>query len=237
MGMGGLQDATVRRVTSTGTSSNVALRRQRLAWGAVALAWSVYLVMQVSGLHGPLRLGAKALVMATLLAWVLVALGSRSPRWLVTGLTFAVLGDVLLDVRFEIGMVGFLLMQLSYIAGFLGLGAWAGLRSRWPLAVAYLLVGVGTTVALGPHLGELAIPVLVYSSAILTMAALAAGVDGRMGLGGAIFVLSDALIAVDKAGAGFPGRGTLVMITYMAAQYLIVTGWARRVDPHVLVPV
>ena len=29
----------------------------------------------------------------------------------------------------------------------------------------------------------------------------------------------------------------IVMLTYFAAQYLIVTGWARRVDPDVLVPV
>ena len=29
----------------------------------------------------------------------------------------------------------------------------------------------------------------------------------------------------------------VVMVTYLAAQYLIATGWARRVDPNVLVPV
>ena len=52
-----------------------------------------------------------------------------------------------------------------------------------------------------------------------------------------LFVISDALIGVDKAGAGFPGRGLIVMLTYFAAQYLIATGWARRVDPDVLVPV
>jgi uncharacterized membrane protein YhhN len=223
-------------VTAAGTS-DPSLGRQRLAWGAVVATWSIYLVMQVSAFDGPLRLACKAMLMATLLVWVLVALGARSPRWLVAGLTFAILGDVLLDVRFEIGMVGFLLMQLCYIAGFLGLGAWAGLRSRWPIGVMYLLVGVGANVALGPRLGDLAIPVLVYSTAILTMAALACGVDGRVGLGGGLFVISDALIGVDKAGAGFPGRGLVVMVTYLAAQYLIATGWARRVDPDVLVPV
>ena len=170
------------------------------------------------------------------LAWVLVALGSRAPRWLVAGLTFATLGDVLLDIWFEVGMVGFLVMHLCYIAGFLRLGAWAGLRTRWPVAIAYLLVGVGANVVLWPHLGHLALPVLIYSTAILTMAALASGVANRVGLGGALFVISDALIGVDEAGAGFPGRGLIVLLTYLAAQYLIATGWARRVDPDVLVP-
>ena len=175
--------------------------------------------------------------MPTLLAWVLVALGSRAPRWLVAGLAFATLGDVLLDIWFEVGMVGFLVMHLCYITGFLRLGAWAGLRARWPVAIAYLLVGVGANVALWPHLADLAVPVLIYSTAILTMAALASGVAERVGLGGALFVISDALIGVDKAGAGFPGRGLIVLLTYLAAQYLIATGWARRIDPDVIVPV
>jgi uncharacterized membrane protein YhhN len=223
-------------VPTTRLPPEAGVRREQIAWGVVAATWSTYLLMQVTGFEGPLRLLVKGMLMATLLGWVLVALGPRAPRWLVTGLAFAVLGDVLLDVRFEVGMVGFLLMQISYILGFLRLGAWTGLRARWPIGVAYLIVGVGANIALGPHLGALAIPVLVYSTAILSMAALASGVDGRVGFGGVLFVISDALIGVDKAGAGFPGRGLIVILTYLAAQYLIATGWARRVDPDVLVP-
>jgi len=217
--------------------SEAGVRREQIAWAVVGATWLTYLMMQVTGFEGPLRLLVKGMLMATLLGWVLVALGPRAPRWLVAGLAFAVLGDVLLDVRFEAGMVGFLLMQISYIVGFLRLGAWTGLRARWPIGVAYLIVGVGANIALGPHLGSLAIPVLVYSTAILSMAALASGVDSRVGLGGVLFVISDALIGVDKAGAGFAGRGLIVILTYLAAQYLIATGWARRVDPDVLVPV
>jgi uncharacterized membrane protein YhhN len=224
-------------VTATGTRSRSDPRSQRTAWVVVGVSWSIYLVMQVTGFDGPLRTVAKGFLMPTLLAWVLVALGSGAPRWLVAGLAFATLGDVLLDIWFEVGMVGFLVMHLCYITGFLRLGAWAGLRTRWPMAIAYLLVGVGANVALWPHLGDLAVPVLIYSTAILTMAALASGVDNRVGLGGALFVISDALIGVDKAGAGFPGRGLVVLLTYLAAQYLIATGWARRVDPDVLVPI
>ena len=227
----------VRDVPTTGAPVTRTLSRQRTAWLVVGISWGTYLVMQVSGFDGPLRTVTKGTLMATLLAWVLVALGSRAPRWLVAGLAFAMLGDVLLDIRFEVGMVGFLLMQLCYIAGFLSLGARTGLRARWPVAVVYLLVGVGANLALGPQLGALAILVLIYSTALLTMAALAAGVDRMVGLGGALFVVSDALIGVDKAGAGFAGRGLIVLLTYLAAQYLIATGWARRVDPDVVVPI
>ena len=142
-------------MTTTGTRSRSDPRSQRTAWVVVGVSWSIYLVMQVTGFDGPLRTVAKGFLMPTLLAWVLVALGSRAPRWLVAGLAFATLGDVLLDIWFEVGMVGFLVMQLCYITGFLRLGAWAGLRARWPVAIAYLLVGVGANVALWPHLADL----------------------------------------------------------------------------------
>ena len=224
--------------TAETTASAASLSRQRTAWVVVGVSWSIYLVMQVTGFDGPLRTVAKGFLMPTLLAWVLVALGSRAPRWLVAGLAFATLGDVLLDIWFEVGMVGFLVMHLCYIAGFLRLGAWAGLRARWPVAIAYLLVGVGANVVLWPHLGRPCRPGphLQHGHPHDGSTGLRGGRD-RVGLGGALFVISDALIGVDKAGAGFPGRGLIVLLTYLAAQYLIATGWARRIDPDVLVPV
>ena len=104
--------------------------------------------------------------------------------------------------------------------------------------VAYLLVGVGANVVLGPHLGELRHP-----GPHLQLGHPDNGGPRRRSRSPGrarrrrSSCISDALIGVDKAGAGFPGRGLIVMLTYLAAQYLIATGWARRVDPDVLVPV
>ena len=61
---------------------------------------------------------------------------------------------------------------------------------------------------LGPALGELRIPVLVYSLALCVMAPFAAGVDRRVGMGGLLFLISDMLLGVGLAGIwGSPGVG------------------------------
>jgi hypothetical protein len=60
---------------------------------------------------------------------------------------------------------------------------------------------------------------------LLTATAVASGRHGkRSGLGGALFLISDALIAMRMAGRDFPGRGVLVMSTYATGQYLLASG-------------
>ena len=134
-------------------------------------------------------------------------------------------------------MVGFWRCRSATSLGFVAMGAWPNVRHRWIIATGYLGFWLAANVVLGPRLGELRIPILIYSLALCVMATLAAGVDRRVGLGGMLFLTSDMLIGVDLAELGFPGRGLIVLVTYLAAQYLIATGWARRVDPDVLVPV
>jgi len=128
-------------------------------------------------------------------------------------------------------------MQICYTVGFLGLGAWGGLRRRWSPALVYAAIWLAVNVGLGPQFGDLRIPVLVYSLAICIMAALASGVSTRVGIGAALFLVSDLFLAFGQAGIDFAGRSAIIMPTYLAAQYLIATGWARRVDPDVLVPI
>jgi uncharacterized membrane protein YhhN len=212
---------------------------ERTAWLVLAVAWAAYWVVRLLGPEPriPLETAAKALLMPSLLLWVMAALGPAAPRSLVLGLVFATLGDVALVSFFEVGMLGFLVMQLCYIAGFLALGAAAGLRRRWPVALGYAATWLGVNVALGPAFGDLRIPILLYSLALVTMAALAGGLSIRVALGGAVFLLSDALIGVGRAGLEFPGRSPLVMVTYLLGQYLIVTGWVRLVRPEVSLPV
>lgn len=209
----------------------------RAAWLVVAAVWAGYFLVRTLDAAGPVERVAKGLLMPALLLWVLAALGPAAPRWLVAGLVFVTVGDIAIDVTLEAGLVGFLVMQICYIAGFLALGAAGGLRRRWRVAAGYAAVWIGVNAVLGPSLGDLQVPVLVYSLAICVMASLAAGVSTRVGLGAALFLLSDALIALGEAGIGLPGRAVLIMPTYLAGQYLIATGWARLVRPDVQVPV
>ncbi|SCG43218.1 lysoplasmalogenase [Micromonospora coxensis] len=163
---------------------------------------------------------------------LLVLLGVRR-RWdlVATGLVFATAGDVALllpgTTAFLVGMGCFLGTQLAFLTAFLR-------HRRAPLAVfaGYLTLWAAANALLWGRLDELRLPVLGYSLALCLMAAAAAGVSRRAAAGGALFLGSDLLIGLGAAGAELPGRGLLVMITYIAALYLITTAWARRDQPE-----
>ena len=218
-------------------STQRAVRRQRSAWVLVAVIWAGYFLIRALGAPDALENLAKALLMPALLVWVLVAFEGAAPRWLVLGLVFATVGDVAIIYVFELGILGFLVMQIFYIVGFISLGAVAGLRARWPVALGYFAIWLGVNIGLGEQFGELRIPVLVYSLAICVMASLGAGVSTRVGIGAALFLVSDMFIAFGEVDIDFTGRAGVIMPTYLAGQYLIATGWARRVDPDLVVPI
>jgi len=175
---------------------------------------------------------AKPLLIPLLLAWVLAACGRVRPRLLVAGLALAWLGDLALmlpgDTAFILGLLLFLCMQVCYIVGFVALRAVDRLRQIPWLPVVGVLLWIGLNVVLGPSLGTLRIPLLVYSAALTTMAVLACGVSLRVGPGGVTFLVSDLLIGLDAAGIAVPGHGPVVMATYAVGQLLIATGWVAQ---------
>ncbi len=172
--------------------------------------------------------------------------GARPDRLVLAALAFSTGGDVALlgdgDVAFLAGMALFLAAHVCYIAAFTRGGAATALR-RPPLVAVPLGYAVATVAALAwmwPGLADagLAVPVAGYAVALATMAATAAPHGWRVGLGGALFLVSDLLIATGVAGVGtLPGPPIWVMATYAAGQALIVTGWvARRPAPTAVTP-
>ncbi|MEU5941116.1 lysoplasmalogenase [Micromonospora sp. NPDC047548] len=170
---------------------------------------------------------AKPLLAPLLLAWLL---GVRR-KWdlVATGLVFATAGDVALllpgTAAFLAGMGCFLGTQLCLLAAFL-----RHRRARPAAFAGYLALWAGANALLWGRLGELRLPVLGYSLALSLMAAAAVGVSRRAAAGGAFFGVSDLLIGVGAAGAQLPGRGLLVMVTYIAALILLTTAWACRAE-------
>ncbi|WIM94249.1 lysoplasmalogenase [Actinoplanes oblitus] len=161
-------------------------------------------------------------LLAPLLIWYV---GERNR--LSAALAFAFLGDValLLDGRpaFLAGMLFFLGAQLCFLTAFLRRA-----RPRVPAFAAYAIVWAAVNALLWSRLGALRLPILIYSLALAAMAAAAVGVSRRTALGGALFLLSDLMIGVGAAGLHLPASGVLIMTTYAAALYLIVTGFAAR---------
>jgi uncharacterized membrane protein YhhN len=134
------------------------------------------------------------------------------------------------EVWFLAGLGAFLVAQLTYAVAFWPARA-DSVLSRPLLALPYLAVLVGLLVLLWSDLGDLRLPVSVYAVVIVTMAVLATGINRTVAAGAALFVLSDALIALDTV-AGLvqlPAHDFWVMLTYLAAQLLITVGVASAI--------
>jgi uncharacterized membrane protein YhhN len=87
----------------------------------------------------------------------------------------------------------------------------------------FLAGHVAWIIALRQRTGQDRIPVIVYSATLLAMslAALDSG-SPRTAAGGALFLASDTLLALEKfGGLHLPAHEGLVMVTYTSAQALL----------------
>lgn len=159
------------------------------------------------------------------------AYAAGAPRLLVAALLLSCGGDVLLqvggDTPFLLGMGCFAAAHVAYVTLFVRGGALAP-RRRTRTAGAAAGYGVAWAVLIAllwPDLGDLRVPVACYSLLLASTAVTAAGIGVRAAAGGALFLLSDTLIATDVAGWAQPPQASFcVMATYIAAQYLLATG-------------
>jgi uncharacterized membrane protein YhhN len=136
-------------------------------------------------------------------------------------------GDVALlgtsDAAFTAGLGCFLAGHVAWILALRQRPGGGWLRSRPALAVPYLAAFAGLNAYLWPRTGKDRIPVLAYSTALLAMSltALDSG-SRRTAAGGALFLISDALLALERfGGIELPAHEGLVMASYTAAQALL----------------
>ena len=174
------------------------------------------------------------------LALVVLAATHRPHPRLVTlllvALAFSWLGDSLPalaggDLAFLLMVAGFLVAQVVYVFAFWPYRDKSALHHRRWLLVPYIGVVVALVWVCAPHAGGLLLPVLLYGLVLGLMAIMATGVNAWTAVGGALFLISDALIALRAFVPGFeiPQGGFWVMVTYVAAQALIVLGVLKRV--------
>jgi uncharacterized membrane protein YhhN len=165
-------------------------------------------------------------------AWPRGADAPARQRWVRVGLGLSLAGDVALlwPVQgFLPGLVAFLLAHLAYIVAFT-----RGVRfAARPVAfAAYAVVAGAILWGLWPGVpAELRVPVLAYVACLATMAAQATAVGRVAALGGALFVVSDALLATHKFAAPLPLSALWILATYWAAQGLIAASLRRVTSP------
>ncbi|MFI5807351.1 lysoplasmalogenase [Streptomyces sp. NPDC051561] len=197
--------------------------RPRLArplLAAFLLAAAVDLAGLLAGAW-PVHAAAKPLLMPLLAGYVAVRGG---PRLLVAALLLGWGGDLALlfdaDPAFMIGMGSFALGHLCYLALF------KGAPMNRPLGAAYAVALIAVVALLWPDLpAELRVPVAGYSLLLTVMALRSSGLGLYAGVGGALFLLSDTLIATGVAQwPQLPAPDFWVMATYSAAQLLLALG-------------
>jgi uncharacterized membrane protein YhhN len=175
---------------------------------------------------------------------VLAATGQHRQRWLTKPLLMPALmvgrdrpaqralalggvGDVALlgssEIAFRVGLVSFLAGQVAWIITLRQRPGGGCLRARTALAAPYLAAFGALNAYLWKRTGKDRIPVIIYSTALLAMSltALDSG-PPKTAAGGALFLVSDALLALEKfGGLHLPAHEGLVMATYASAQALL----------------
>ncbi|WP_367140500.1 MULTISPECIES: lysoplasmalogenase [Streptomyces] len=197
-------------------------------FGAVALAHLGALLAAPSA-----ALFTKPALMPLLAAYVLARGG---PRLLVVALLFGCGGDTLLqiggDLPFLLGMGSFAAGHVCYLVLCSRHGSPGGARTR-RLAAGYGAAWLVTVALLWPGLeAGLRVPVALYSLLLVTMALCATRTLPLAAAGGALFVVSDTLIATGVAGwPQAPAAQFWVMLTYIGAQLLLAEGILRSAIP------
>lgn len=165
----------------------------------------------------------------------------------VFAMIFSCAGDTLLMFQgrdgnfFMFGLTAFLIAHIFYILAYRQhqssdtsneLQGLQKIRYAFPI----ILSGTGLVVILYSRLGGMKIPVMIYAVVLTTMVLAALFRFGKtttssfaMVFGGAIlFMISDSLIAINKFLEPLPLAGIWIMVTYIVAQYLIVTGLTKH---------
>ncbi|MRK02724.1 lysoplasmalogenase [Aeromicrobium sp. S22] len=198
-----------------------------IAFGVVAV---VHLVL--NGVEAtPWDSITKCLLAPLLVGWVLE---QRGPRLLAVALVFCCLGDLFLEIEdmFTAGMAAFAVAHVCLITFFVRRGAIEQLRRKPLILVAYVVAAVALVAwcwgGLEPGLKPL---VPVYAGLLLATAATALSTDLRAGIGGALFLVSDGIIALAEAGRidqDATVTGLAIMALYILAIFFLTTGIVWR---------
>ena len=184
------------------------------------------------------RLVLKPMIVVSLIGYYIVK-SRKQANGFILALIFALMGDIFLAFKgvdfFLLGLGSFLIMQVLYGITFLKYKS-GTLKSVMIKTLPVIVLATVILGALWSGLGDMKLPVTLYTSAITFMVCTALVADIRLEFyyylvaGVLLFLVSDAAIGFAKFAKPFAGIDYLIISTYMLAQYLIVTSVA---DPGV----
>jgi uncharacterized membrane protein YhhN len=187
----------------------------------------------------------KPLLMITLLVHYLASRKNKPTlltKLMAGALVFSWLGDVILMLQgrmeglFVFGLGAFLIAHVFYIVAYrvARTGEIMAESANFTRTRIIFLVFIGGALVylLFPGLGEMLIPVALYTIVIIAMAIAAVMRKGRtidksfimVYSGALLFIMSDSMIAINKFLNPLVQARLMIMATYIAAQLLIVKG-------------
>lgn len=186
----------------------------------------------------------KPLLLIPLISITLLLWNFSNKKILFSALLFSWIGDILLlfvfkdGLFFIFGLVAFLTAHVFYVILFvkelnISRGKFTLRKPGLLIVLVYMAIFLSLLI---PHLGNLLIPVVIYSlviSAMLYTAFLLAPhlskPSSALLLSGAIsFVISDSILAIDKFYQPLPYAGFLIMATYLYAQGALVWAFVKK---------
>lgn len=204
---------------------------------------TVYLIAMFFELHY-VKLIFKPLIVGSLLLYFLIVTKNRFVKfklWMLLAMIYCLAGDIFLmldgrdELFFILGLTSFLVGHVFYILVFSRIvnDKLISFHILKTLVVAALVAAL--LYLLIPRAEALWLPVTLYALAIGTMLVFAFHLTriGEIGwliaAGAFLFVISDSVIALNKFYAPIPYNHWIVMITYIAAQFLIIHGVAKYI--------
>lgn len=141
---------------------------------------------------------------------------------------------------FIAGLVSFLSAHLLYIAVFRRIAATstdvqALASKKIAMLIPVVIIAAVLILFIIPHLGPMLIPVIVYAIVISIMTISAVALYKKVSMpefnliyaGAVLFMISDMTLAINQFVSPKPVFGIIVMLTYGAAQYLIMSGISK----------
>ncbi|MDO5682379.1 MAG: lysoplasmalogenase [Propionibacteriaceae bacterium] len=196
-------------------------------WWAYAGIVVIQLITLWLGVHR-VSVPAQMLLMPVLALAAWLAPEPRLRRLTLVALFFSFLGDTLprfvSDELVLVVLLGsFLVAHVAWI-----IALWPVRPPRPWLLVVYVAYAVGMVTWVLPGAGALAPAVVVYATALTSTGLLASGLGWSGVLGGALFIISDSMIAVQNFTAfAFAHMDVAIMATYILAHGLLVWGVTR----------
>ncbi len=181
----------------------------------------------------------KPFLMPVLAVFYAVSVSAPALNWLIIfALIFAFLGDCLLlntgDIFLKAGTFSFLAAHVFYISAFAKSIVFSEVPLQfYILLLPYVLYGAILYIMLFPYLKSMKVNAFVYIVVISVMSFLSLlRMNNIVGfkfwmpfLGSSVFIISDTMIAFNLFKVNVKWREIMVMVTYIAAQLMIVLGF------------